>query len=1741
VADLKLVGAVAIKVRPDVKGFKKKTEADLKEELRGVNGEVPVEAKLDATEARADAKKLEKELSGKQVNWKVKLDHDSVREAQKKFDSMLEPTKTIKFKLGDEKSIKKAAEKLEKMAEKAEVKITYTEDEKGFQSVLDKIAQVRRQKLEKTIGIKTTDEELDKWEKKIKSQMAKVAGDGIEIKAQSTIKFEYDENRASLVETLATIDRELGKFKDQQVYVSANKEALLKARAAVKEAIDDLPVKFEYDANRAGIEKAIAEIDAELDKVRPKVAIEATLDQAALEAARAQLMAELNNIQKTIEITYNSNRASLEKAIAEIDAALDDIHAVQIEVGLNEFELAWLRADLEAALDKIPVTLRYDENVAGLEKAIADIDAKLAEINKAEIEVQLNNSSLIFARERLRAELENQTVSIEYDTNLASLMAAKAKIEALLHIEKLNIKTKLDETSLLEALAKVNVMIKAAEADKLKIKPEVQVANMLKVFGALKLLTKSQTVDIFVKLNDSSVLLAAAKLTGLRAASRWTEEFARSIGTLDRNLPIVAAATLALSALSAGTVTLVGDMFSLGNGLGEVVRMGALLAPTLLTGLAAVMAVFTGVFKDFGAAVNGDTKAIDKLSESGKKAAAEIRVQFQKIRETVSANFWDKASESMLKFTQTALPSVGAGLGKLAGSMGKAFGGVLDSFTRLAENDGVTVFFANLSRGFDVAGPGIANFFDAFNKMAVLGSTMFPRLGNAFNDMSAKFASWVNRVSSDGTMARWIDKGIEGMKQLWSAGVSIVKVWGNIGQAAQAAGSLTLGSFAAMLDRLDKATAGARFQQNMKTIFAGAREASDAFHQSLGNLGPAMDRFSATIAATLVGSAKAFGAFLADVGDIMSSPRLTQGITAFTNGITAMFVSLRPSAGAVADILGTLGSILGKVATDSGPLFRDLFINLASVLDTAWAALEPFMPGLIEIGRTVIDVLGPAFSSLAREVIPAFARGVTDIGDGLKPVLGLLANLSVLAVKFVASMPIADIVGITTAVLALGGAMKFASVVVPIAVAALNTFRTTAAITATTTSLLVPGIGLLLAALTGFTAFAITNMATSMSNAAPDAAEYAAALEEDAKAAENLGNAIGDATTKVALHKLVTSGAYDEAEKFGIAASRVTDAVLDGGKALDDLKSQLKGIISEYDNAKDGAIAYSMSGQELSDSEKKNIEVQSARAEGAKKLLGILDQQAGSVRQAVKEHDRYNEVAKRAGVLTEEEAKAQEKLGVALQKTSSQIGAAASAGATLNDSFAGSAAKVDAMRKSIEIVLGPNAKQNIADSAGAYVKGFRDITESVKAVAPEIQALGDKIYGENGFLNTASGNSAVMQLNQALIDQVNNTWAAAKVVYDNTLRETGSAKEAFQKAKEFIDQHHGDFNKLAEESGISAERVQGQWEAVFGKEWVMKVTLGGFTEVTARAQEMITALHGQFDGEEFLAYLNANPDQALLAIKDANAAATNWVNQKWAAKLTALPDEAEATLQTLLNTTGEKWVRGDFQSTLTVANKIPGLSEALLQIFNGVKTPFTATIIAALNSGSLMQVEAQLQWWAQQPRFIHFGVTVDDLQRDLAMQGRGGRNGGILDGFGRGRSGFNLERALIGLAGGVKFFANGGIEQHVAQIARPGAMPRVWLERETQGEAYIPYALSKRPRSVSILKQVAQDFGYTLNKATQEFANGGISTTTGPTSHTSADVHIGSLVTVDMNEAVHKLRQSQRDALAVAGISSYGG
>ncbi|MFH8294963.1 hypothetical protein [Streptomyces sp. NPDC018059] len=83
----------------------------------------------------------------------------------------------------------------------------------------------------------------------------------------------------------------------------------------------------------------------------------------------------------------------------------------------------------------------------------------------------------------------------------------------------------------------------------------------------------------------------------------------------------------------------------------------------------------------------------------------------------------------------------------------------------------------------------------------------------------------------------------------------------------------------------------------------------------------------------------------------------------------------------------------------------------------------------------------------------------------------------------------------------------------------------------------------------------------------------------------------------------------------------------------------------------------------------------------------------------------------------------------------------------------------------------------------------------------------------------------------------------------------------------------------------------------------------------------------------------------------------------------------------------------------------------------------------------------------------------------------------------------------------VDFYADGGLrrENHIAQIARGGDW-RIWAEDETFGEAYVPFARSKRPRSRRITEEVVRRLGgdptgiaWNADGGVTRYADGGMS------------------------------------------------
>lgn len=218
-------------------------------------------------------------------------------------------------------------------------------------------------------------------------------------------------------------------------------------------------------------------------------------------------------------------------------------------------------------------------------------------------------------------------------------------------------------------------------------------------------------------------------------------------------------------------------------------------------------------------------------------------------------------------------------------------------------------------------------------------------------------------------------------------------------------------------------------------------------------------------------------------------------------------------------------------------------------------------------------------------------------------------------------------------------------------------------------------------------------------------------------------------------------------------------------------------------------------------------------------------------------------------------------------------------------------------------------------------------------------------------------------------------------------------------------------------------------------------------------------------------------------VSDATALSNAFKNADYTAFLKAL----NITQGPVSDATGASvgFARSDFTALLKAADSTAGgRAAAAAAISQTTGANYTAIIKALADQGSINGVSGALN-----------GLTATRYATIVAQWREVGRNPGLAaaqDGLGANgaflRSVTNAASMFRGSLP-LEKFANGGFsEQHFAQIAKGGPV-RMWAERETGGEAYIPLALSKRLRSLKILEQVAKMFGYGLFKS---FADGGI-------------------------------------------------
>lgn len=1619
-ADIKLVGAVAIKVRPNAKGFRGETQRAISKELAGVEAEVKIKVKGDTTELKTDVERAKKAAETKEITLKVGMDYDSVRRAQQQLDRAVKDmaATVIEVKLDDD-GIAKAQAQLDEMMDNAEVEMTFVADEKGYKDVLAKIAEIRRQKLEQEISFSIDEDSLDELEREMRDRL------------------------------------------------------------------------------HNGMSEA------------------------------------------TVHVSYNNNRASLEKAIAQVNAELDKINQVEFEVTLDKKSLKTARAALEAALAATPVELKvnYDDQ-----------------------------ESLKATRQRLKEmlnDLHSKTLSVEFN-----------------------------EEAIRQELKKIDRMIKDEIDDKEKVEVEVHATGLEIVARQLQFASRGRRVPFYVVVDQKSVAIAEglfrslAGINTLQSAGRGLESI---ITKFDTFLLKGAAWGSAIFGIADSLFYMTSAALTVGGGMAQVIGLLA-AAPLAFATLASVMTIGIAVFKDFGAASHGIQKALERLPPSGQKAAKQVQKVFADMRESISKEFWGQASDAMLRFTETTLPAFTRGLSGMSGKLGSIFGRILDSFHSMALAGDLDKMYANITKGFDNAVEGTTAFWDALNILGLKGSELFPRFGTWLTDMSVRFKNWIQTAANNGDITSWIEGGINSLKDMWHATGAIIDQFKALTRAANLIGPNGLDDFRRNMRHVADIMLAEPFQSKMGTIFFGAKQGAHELNKGVKDLigsfgdaanwtGTLMQLFGRLGGDVLTGLSKSF-----------SNINLQGGLLEALHAMSDMVRTMTPAFDKLGNLIGNVGKISTGVFRGLGPVFNTLLGILDDTVSKLQENLTKLAPGLLELTNNLLSFArGPI--SLLTDVLNFFLGVLNGLPGPLRGAVIAFASFLLLRHQFGAfatalnkmwtgmtTSSVKGAAGVRAATATIGTATagvqrqlvtmsdgsvrqmtRFGTVVqngMSRAKASISRFepgsivgKMTAA--ASGVAAAVGRVNGALALIGGVPGLILGGIGVAMSVIGGNAADATANIDA---LRESLDKTNGAATTETltAITAKVTeidkagdawanfwrgvvnnSKAGNETlDALGISVRKVADIIVGSRSDYEAFVGSLK-TLGNAGNLKElaefmrtGGLGNDPSKRPMSPGDEfaNNVaKLKSLRdqAEAAKNLNldasmfegpnAIDTQSIQNLTNKIGEQRLAFELAQRGQAIYADT------LGVTVER-SKEVAAIV---ATIGDASQDAAGKIDAINRSLEILNGGGLSEQEAKMA--RVDNLQAAIENAKAIATSIQASKKVLFDANGLLSEQS--KAGRDLFKILVEASDNVKIQAQAAYDSAIKGGDTAAVASQKALAVVRAGDADLKKIADAAGISVDQLKAQWSKFFGDDWKLTATFSGNLDNYLAAQDEAKRLGMEFNGKEFTAWLMANPDPANVTTEQVKAHMRDYAATTFKAKLDALPAPAQAMIADVVGR-ADAFARGDYQAVLEGFNATePAVQSAIRSIMKMTSPNWQAMLSALVDGGSLATVESQLNFAARN-RTAHIVADASQVQSALdyiKVKGGSYADGGIL------------KKVMAFANGGIvnKFAA--GTEKHVASIYRPSSMLRVFAEPETGGEAYIPLAVSKRPRSLSILSEVAKKFGFELTRATQ-YAAGDAGGHTVPTRTSNTSVTVGTINTVDPQAAIKELQTMQRDALAVAGI-----
>ncbi|MCA1220248.1 phage tail tape measure protein [Streptomyces sp. 8L] len=623
-------------------------------------------------------------------------------------------------------------------------------------------------------------------------------------------------------------------------------------------------------------------------------------------------------------------------------------------------------------------------------------------------------------------------------------------------------------------------------------------------------------------------------------------------------------------------------------------------------------------------------------------------------------------------------------------------------------------------------------------------------------------------------------------------------------------------------------------------------------------------------------------------------------------------------------------------------------------------------------------------------------------------------------------------------------------------------------------------------ALTGVTV-GLGLLASAQQKASQEAAEHASNIANLTSALQQSNGVIDESVRQQAAQTIQNTKLTGSNQnlisvlgKAGYSLSDVTDAYLGQGDSVDSLADKMDALaVAQQKNTKLGAHGFGIF-DKRSDSQKAAQDQITAYAAAAKALRGM----SGDAKTAAKNAKDLGDATKG----TQSGTNAYDSLKASVSALADKTGDA-------DD-------RTRALRDALDLLSGGSISLQAAQER--VNEAVTNANEAMDSGIKKTDGWGKALIATNGSLNTASKNG--QQLYQSLNSIADASSDASIAAFDFAQKQGKSVPQSIAAATKQMQANRDSAVKLAEGYGLTKKQAQGVADSM-----------------------------GLIPSKVGILLETKGVDGALADLLAVQAAFKQVPNSK-TIKVDSLSTDAKKDLQDLGYQIS--LIPGTRQYKITAPtkdarNQLDLLISKLGQT-NGKNVTINADTAKAINQlqgvqdkirgtkGKSVTINALTATAEAQLKDLGFKVTHLKNGKVSVSVPTGGPKAAVSSIQGainslHGKTVTNHVNTVYSKSGGsqhdagnpyfsangniFRYYAAGGVEDHVAQMAPAGAM-RVWAEPETGGEAYIPLAQQKRPRSRLLAEETIRRLGgdpsairWNANGSIMHFDSGGFTYT----------------------------------------------